>query len=69
MDFPEFIAARIVDYNDTSDLFRIRWTGYHPHEDTSEPAHHIPGHFIARYFARTGRKPPAPYASAPHYCE
>jgi Chromo (CHRromatin Organisation MOdifier) domain len=47
----EYVVERIVDVESDDvgqPLYRIRWMGYSPEEDTWEPTGNLPSHFIRR---------------------
>ena len=50
----EYVVDKIVDavdgFGDGSLVYRVRWLGYDPSEDTWEPEEHLPAHFIRRYW-------------------
>jgi Chromo (CHRromatin Organisation MOdifier) domain len=48
----EYVVEKIVDEAQNADggkLYRVRWMGYKPEEDTWEKEAHLPLHFIRRY--------------------
>jgi Chromo (CHRromatin Organisation MOdifier) domain len=49
----ECVVERIVDAQSDDvgqPLYRVRWMGYSPEEDTWEPTGNLPSHFIRRYW-------------------
>ena len=49
----EYVVERIVDAQSDDagqPLYRVRWMGYTPEEDTWEPEGNLPSHFIRRYW-------------------
>jgi Chromo (CHRromatin Organisation MOdifier) domain len=46
--------ARLRKADDGSWMYKVRWNGYTPADDTWEPAHHLPGNMIRRYHRRVG---------------
>ena len=51
----EFAIDRIVGHGEDNDglpIYRVRWYGYSPQDDTWEPAGNIPDNFLRRYHAR-----------------
>jgi Chromo (CHRromatin Organisation MOdifier) domain len=49
----EYVIERIVDAQSDDvgqPLYRVRWMGYSPEEDTWEPTGNVPSHFIRRYW-------------------
>jgi Chromo (CHRromatin Organisation MOdifier) domain len=58
----EYVVERIVDAQSDDvgqPLYRVRWMGYSPEEDTWEPTGNLPSHFIRRYW-RTRLDPTRP---------
>lgn len=53
----EFVIERIVRHkkNDDGTKYFVRWYGYSPSDDTWEPPHQIPQHFVRRYWERLRR--------------
>ena len=52
---PEYAIDRIVGHGEDDKgrpLYRVRWYGYPPEDDTWEPAGNIPDNFLRRYHAR-----------------
>jgi hypothetical protein len=48
----EYVVEKIVDEAQNADggkLYRVRWMGYKPEEDTWEKEAHLPPHSIRRY--------------------
>jgi len=58
METGEYAVDRIVDHERGKDgiRYQVRWYGFGPTEDTLEPAHHLPSHFITRYWKRRRRR-------------
>jgi RNase H-like domain found in reverse transcriptase/Reverse transcriptase (RNA-dependent DNA polymerase)/Integrase zinc binding domain/Integrase core domain/Chromo (CHRromatin Organisation MOdifier) domain len=55
----EYAIDRVVDSGygaNGEQLYRVRWTGYLPEEDTWEIAPHLPPHFVRRYEKAKWRK-------------
>jgi RNase H-like domain found in reverse transcriptase/Reverse transcriptase (RNA-dependent DNA polymerase)/Integrase zinc binding domain/Chromo (CHRromatin Organisation MOdifier) domain/Integrase core domain len=51
----EYVVERIIDAqsdNNEQTLYRVRWLGYTPDEDTWEPEGNLPSHFIRRYWRK-----------------
>ena len=50
----EYVVDKIVDavdgFGDGSLVYRVRWLGYNPDEDTWEAEENLPKHFIRRYW-------------------
>jgi len=63
----EATLDHIVSHHPTTDgdtLFRARWFGHKPIDDTYEPAHHFTPDQLARYWAREQRKNARPAVPA-----
>jgi hypothetical protein len=48
----EYVVERLVDVGQDGKgrrLYRVRWLGYKPEEDTWEPAENLPQHVIRRF--------------------
>jgi Chromo (CHRromatin Organisation MOdifier) domain len=57
----EFVVEKLVgaaNGEDGQHLYRVRWWGYDPEEDTWEPAEQLPAHFIWRYWRSRGLSTP-----------
>jgi Chromo (CHRromatin Organisation MOdifier) domain len=55
----EYVIERIVDSGvgeDGAMVYRVRWVGYSPEEDSWQLAEHLPSHFVRRYERAQARK-------------
>ena len=55
----EYVVDRIVDVGRDAQggkMYRVRWFGYLPEDDTWESEGNIPKHFIRRYLQGKSRK-------------
>lgn len=50
----EYVVDKIITYDSSKDVFRVRWHGFKAAADTWEPPSHLPFNMMMRYFRRSG---------------